>query len=121
MIPLRLGSTAPFAGAGDTKGDTSARSRTLPRLACHVAGVALGLLTGTGEVVAARSSEDLERRLHHVTSFVAVPLFVLANAGAYLGGGKLGDAAGARVAWAIAVGLVLGKLAAIAGATSCWV
>ena len=63
--------------------------------------------------------EDLERRLHHVTSFVAVPLFVLANAGVYLGGGKLGDAAGARVTWAIAVGLVLGKRAAIAGATSC--
>jgi NhaA family Na+:H+ antiporter len=82
-----------------------------------VAGVALGLLTPTGEVGGRQVLEDLEHRLHHVTSFVAVPLFALANAGVYLGGGKLGDAAGARVAWAIAVGLVLGKLAGIAGAT----
>ena len=82
-----------------------------------VAGVVLGLLTPTGEVGGRQVLEELEHRLHHVTSFVAVPLFALANAGVYLGGGALGDAAGARVAWAIAAGLVIGKLAGIAGAT----
>ena len=82
-----------------------------------VAGVVLGLLTPAGEVGGRRVLEDLEHRLHPVTSFVAVPLFALANAGVYLGGGALADAAASRVAWAIALGLVVGKLAGIAGAT----
>jgi Na+:H+ antiporter, NhaA family len=46
-----------------------------------------------------------------------VPLFALANAGVSLGAGILTDAAHSRVAWAIAAGLVLGKLLGIAGAT----
>lgn len=46
-----------------------------------------------------------------------VPLFALANAGVYFGGGVLGDAAGSRLAWAIVLALVVGKLLGIAGAT----
>ena len=82
-----------------------------------VAGVVLGLLTPAGEIGGREVLKELEHRLHPVTSFVVVPLFALANAGVYLGGGALADAAGARVAWAIAVALVVGKLGGIAGAT----
>ena len=79
-----------------------------------IAGVALGLLTPAGPVGGRRVLEELEHRLHPLSAFVAVPLFALANAGVYLGGGKLGDAASSRVAWAIAIGLVMGKLIGIA-------
>jgi Na+:H+ antiporter, NhaA family len=78
-----------------------------------IAGVALGLLTPAGPVGGRRVLEELEHRLHPLSAFVAVPLFALANAGVYLGGGKLGDAASSRVAWAIAIGLVAGKLLGI--------
>ena len=83
-----------------------------------VAGVVLGLLTPAVEIGGREVLEELEHRLHPVTSFVVVPLFALANAGVYLGGGALADAAGARVVWAIAVALVVGKLGGISGATS---
>jgi NhaA family Na+:H+ antiporter len=38
-----------------------------------------------------------------------VPLFALANAGVDLRGGVLADAASSRIAWGVAVGLVVGK------------
>jgi NhaA family Na+:H+ antiporter len=79
-----------------------------------IAGVALGLLTPAGRVGGRAVLEELEHRLHPLSAFVAVPLFALANAGVYLGGGALGEAASGRVAWAIAIGLVTGKLAGIA-------
>ena len=82
-----------------------------------IAGVALGLLTPTGDVGGRRILEDLEHRLHPVSAFLAVPLFALANAGVDLGGGVLADALDSRLAWAIAAGLVAGKLLGIAGAT----
>ena len=82
-----------------------------------IAGVALGLLTPTGQVGGRDVLASLEHRLHVVSAFVIVPLFALANAGVSLGGGVLGDAAGSRLAWAIAVGLVVGKLLGIGGAT----
>jgi NhaA family Na+:H+ antiporter len=61
--------------------------------------------------------ETLEHRLHPVTAFAVVPLFALANAGVDFGGGVLADAATSNLAWAIAAGLLLGKLLGIAGAT----
>ena len=82
-----------------------------------IAGVALGLLTPTGLMGGRNVLELLEHRLHAVSAFAIVPLFALANAGVSFGGGVLADAAGSRVAWAIAVGLVVGKLFGIAGAT----
>ena len=82
-----------------------------------IAGVALGLLTPTGIVGGRNVLELLEHRLHAVSAFAIVPLFALANAGVSLGTGLLSDAAHSRVAWAIAAGLVLGKLLGIAGAT----
>lgn len=82
-----------------------------------IAGAALGLLTPARPVRGRRVLETLERRVHPVSVFAIVPLFALANAGVTFGGGVLGDAAGSRLAWAIAAGLVVGKLFGIAGAT----
>lgn len=82
-----------------------------------IAGVALGLLTPTGIIGGRNVLELLEHRLHAVSAFAIVPLFALANAGVSLGTDILTDAAHSRVAWAIAAGLVLGKLLGIAGAT----
>ena len=82
-----------------------------------IAGVALGLLTPAQPVAGRPVLETLERRLHPVTAFAVVPLFALANAGVDFGGGVLADAAGSSLTWAIAAGLLLGKLLGIAGAT----
>ena len=82
-----------------------------------IAGVALGLLTPTGDVGGRDVLAILEDRIHSVSAFAIVPLFALSNAGVSLGGGVLSDAAGSGVAWAIAAGLVIGKLLGIGGAT----
>jgi NhaA family Na+:H+ antiporter len=81
-----------------------------------LAGVALGLLTPARPVAGRRVLEELEHRLHPISGFAIVPLFALANAGVALNAGTLGDAAASGVAWAIAIGLVVGKLLGIAGA-----
>ncbi len=82
-----------------------------------IAGVALGLLTPAGEVGGRNVLALLEQRLHALSAFVVVPLFALANAGVSFGGGVLSDALSSRLAWAIAVALVAGKLLGITGAT----
>jgi Na+:H+ antiporter, NhaA family len=110
-----------------------------------LAGVVLGLMTptqpirrpeliDTGELAdvssyeaarqtatAARESvsvvEWLEHQLHPWTSFVIVPLFVLANAGVPLSGAAISDAIRSSVAGGIVVGLVVGKFVGIAGFT----
>jgi Na+:H+ antiporter, NhaA family len=72
-------------------------------------------------ITAARESvsvvEWLEHRLHPWTSFVVVPLFVLANAGVPLSRDAAGDALTSSVAGGIVVGLVVGKFVGIAGFT----
>jgi len=82
-----------------------------------IAGVALGLLTPTGIVGGRNVLEFLEHRLHAISAFAIVPLFALSNAGVSFGADILTETAHSRVAWAIAAGLVLGKLLGIAGAT----
>jgi NhaA family Na+:H+ antiporter len=82
-----------------------------------IAGVALGLLTPAGSVGGRDVIALLQSRLHVLSAFAIVPLFALANAGVDLGGGVLADAASSRLAWAVAVALVVGKLLGIAGAT----
>ena len=82
-----------------------------------IAGVALGLLTPARPVGGRAVLELLEHRLHPLSAFLIVPLFALANAGVDFRGGVLAEAASSRVAWAIAAGLVVGKLLGIAGAT----
>ncbi len=82
-----------------------------------IAGVALGLLCPARPVRGRELLATLEHRLHPVSAFVVVPLFALANAGIDLRGGNLQDALESRVAWAIAAGLVIGKLVGITSAT----
>jgi len=81
-----------------------------------IAGVALGLLTPTGEVGGRDVLHTLEHRLHPFSAFVIVPLFALANAGVDFRGGLLGQALGTSLTWAIALGLVVGKVVGISAA-----
>lgn len=53
--------------------------------------------------------EWLEARLHPWTSFLIVPLFVLANAGISVSGESVRGAVTSRVAWGVFTGLVIGK------------
>jgi Na+:H+ antiporter, NhaA family len=54
-------------------------------------------------------AERLERILHPWSAYVVLPIFALANAGIYLGGGVLEEALSARVTLGIVAGLVVGK------------
>ena len=82
-----------------------------------IAGVALGLLCPAHPVDGRDVLTTLEHRLHPVSAFVVVPLFALANAGIDLGAQHLEDALESRLAWAIFLGLVIGKLTGISAAT----
>ncbi len=82
-----------------------------------LAGVVLGLLTPAKPVGGRNVLEDLESRVHPVSSYFVLPVFALANAGVELGGSALSDSEGQQVALAVAVGLVVGKFSGIAGAT----
>lgn len=62
--------------------------------------------------------ETVESWLHPWSSFVIVPLFALANAGVYLGGGRFDGALDSRIAWGVLVGLVVGKPLGILVATA---
>jgi Na+:H+ antiporter, NhaA family len=83
-----------------------------------MAGVALGLLTPAVTVNGRDVLGVLEHRLHPWSSYLVLPVFALANAGVALDAHALRSAAESRVAWAVAIGLVGGKLLGIAGATA---
>ena len=53
--------------------------------------------------------DRLEHGLHPWVAFAVVPAFAWANAGIALDAAAIGDAAGSRLTWAIALGLALGK------------
>jgi Na+/H+ antiporter NhaA len=72
-----------------------------------------------GVLAAISPNERLQYSLHPWSSYVVVPLFALANAGVYLGGGRLGDAIGSPVMLGIFLGYVLGKPAGIL--TASWI
>ncbi len=80
-----------------------------------LAGVVLGLLTPARPVGGRAVNEELEHLLHPVSAYLVIPVFALANAGIDLRGGALGQAVGARLTWAVVVGLVVGKTLGIAG------
>jgi Na+:H+ antiporter, NhaA family len=61
--------------------------------------------------------ERLEHRLYPWTSFVIVPLFALANAGIKVDGNAIRSAASSRVTLGVMIGLVVGKLIGVSGAT----
>jgi NhaA family Na+:H+ antiporter len=80
-----------------------------------IAGVALGLLTPTGEVGGRNVLEQLEHRLHPVSAFMIVPLFALANVGVDLSADAVAAAVDGRLAVAVAVALLVGKTVGIGG------
>ena len=80
-----------------------------------IAGVAVGLLMPARPIDGRQVLEEVENRLHPFSSLLVVPLFALANAGIVLDSATISAAAESRIAWAIAIGLVLGKLFGIAG------
>jgi NhaA family Na+:H+ antiporter len=82
-----------------------------------IAGVALGLLTPALPIRGRSVLEDLQRRLHPVSSYAIVPIFALANAGITLDAATVRDAARSTVFWGIVAGLVIGKTVGIGGAT----
>ena len=82
-----------------------------------IAGVALGLMTPATPIRGRQVLEDLEHRIHPFTSLFVLPLFALANAGVALGGSALGTDAETRVAIAVAVALIAGKLLGIGAMT----
>ncbi|WP_306750858.1 Na+/H+ antiporter NhaA [Saccharothrix yanglingensis] len=81
-----------------------------------IAGVLLGLMTPARPVRGRAVLDRLQHGLHPITAFVVVPLFALANAGVDLRGGALGEAVGSRLAWAVVLGLLVGKVLGIGGA-----
>jgi NhaA family Na+:H+ antiporter len=82
-----------------------------------IAGVVLGLLTPAGPVGGRDVLRVLEHRLHPVSAFLIIPLFALANAGVALDRDALSTSGAARLAGAVAIGLVIGKVFGIAGVT----
>jgi len=83
-----------------------------------IAGVALGFAVPARPMGGRSRLELLEGRLHLVSAYLVVPLFALANAGVVLDAAGLSAAWGSRVAWGIAVGLLVGKLAGVVGASA---
>ena len=63
-------------------------------------------------------ADRLTHALHPISSFVIVPLFALANAGVRIEGDALDGPGAAAVAGGVAVGLVVGKLVGVFGATA---
>ncbi|SNT06394.1 Na+/H+ antiporter NhaA [Rhodococcoides kyotonense] len=63
-------------------------------------------------------NERLMRLYQPYTAFIIVPIFALANAGVALSGETLRAAATSPLTWGIVVGLVLGKLIGITGASA---
>ncbi len=82
-----------------------------------IAGVALGLATPARSVKGRPVLEQLQHRLHPLSSYLVIPLFALANAGVPLGADALERAAGSPVAWGVALGLLAGKVLGVAGAS----
>jgi NhaA family Na+:H+ antiporter len=82
-----------------------------------IAGVLLGLLTPAGTIGGREVLEGLEHRLHPWSSYVVIPVFALANAGVALDREAIADAAGSRLTWGVILGLVVGKMVGIAGAS----
>ncbi|MEV1291910.1 Na+/H+ antiporter NhaA [Pseudonocardia sp. NPDC049635] len=70
-------------------------------------------------VAAVSPNERLQQRIQPWSSYVIVPLFVLANAGVLLNAQTLSAAASSLLTWGIILGLVVGKPIGVAAGT--WV
>lgn len=62
--------------------------------------------------------ERLEEAIAPISAFVVVPLFALANAGIHITGDSIDAALSSNIAWGIFLGLLLGKLVGILGASA---
>ncbi|HEV2871871.1 MAG TPA: Na+/H+ antiporter NhaA, partial [Actinomycetota bacterium] len=82
-----------------------------------IAGVALGFAVPARPIGGRSRLELLEGRLHLGSAYLVVPLFALANAGVVLDADALSAAWGSRVAWGVAAGLLVGKLAGVVGSS----
>jgi NhaA family Na+:H+ antiporter len=60
-------------------------------------------------------NERLTDMLHPWTSFLIIPLFALANAAIPLNSEALSAAAGSRITWGVALGLLIGKTVGVSG------
>jgi Na+:H+ antiporter, NhaA family len=76
---------------------------------------ALAAQSAVGEAVS--PNERLQLRIQPWSSYVIVPLFVLANAGVVLSGESLLAAATSPLTWGIVVGLTVGKLIGVTAGT----
>ncbi|MGH3909329.1 MAG: Na+/H+ antiporter NhaA, partial [Pseudonocardiaceae bacterium] len=72
-----------------------------------------------GLLEAVSPNERLQLRIQPWSSYVVVPLFVLANAGVVLDSQTIAAAAGSPITWGIVAGLTVGKLLGISAGT--WV
>jgi len=82
-----------------------------------IAGVALGLLTPATPVGGRNVLDILQHGLHPISALLIVPLFALANAGVALQTDALAAPNAGRLAAAVVVGLLVGKVLGIAGVT----
>ena len=82
-----------------------------------LAGVLVGLMTPALPVDGKPVLENLESALHPWSAYLVVPVFALANAGVYLRDGALQEALDSSGTWAVATGLVVGKLVGISAVT----
>jgi NhaA family Na+:H+ antiporter len=82
-----------------------------------VVAVAIGLLVPARPIGDRSILEDIERKLHPISSYLVIPLFGLANAGVALTASSLGAAFRSRVVLGIVAGLLVGKTVGIFVAT----
>jgi Na+/H+ antiporter NhaA len=76
---------------------------------------ALAAQTAAAEAVS--PNERLQLRIQPWSSYVIVPVFVLANAGVALSGETLAAAIGSPLTWGVIVGLTVGKLIGVTAGT----
>jgi NhaA family Na+:H+ antiporter len=123
LLPLGLAATAIAAGIGLRRAQvTWLPAYAVLAIGCWVAlhesgvhatlaGVAFGFLAP------ARDAERIQRRLQPLVGFAIVPIFALANAGVEVGGDALSTAGSQAVAAGVGLGLLLGKVVGITGAS----
>ncbi len=83
-----------------------------------LAGVALGLLTPARPLDGRDVLSALQHRIHPISSYVAIPVFGLANAGVVVTADIARRALGSPISWGIIAGLVAGKAIGIGGAST---
>ena len=119
IVGVTLGLLTPWRSWYSSASFTDAAERLLTRLRAGLASPSseagreqrtealLTISSVSRETVA--PLDRLEHGLHPWVAFAVVPAFAWANAGIALDAAAIGDAAGSRLTWAIALGLALGK------------